>query len=228
MINQRLFQLILASVLSVVALADEVGQLVLPIDPQSNAVLLSGFGPRKLDSKWKLHAGIDVATQIGEFVHSVSDGVVKLVDFGCPNHGRGMRRKDKKWQCGDSFGNRVAIEINSGEEVLYAHLNPKCPFEVIEGQRVRRSDIIGCVGNSGSTYGPHLHFEVHAKETLKPTDPLPFLGSLAAQYQIGKLKLKKQMNEIVARIELANSRSAKARRDEIPADFYQGDYADEL
>jgi murein DD-endopeptidase MepM/ murein hydrolase activator NlpD len=57
-----------------------------------------------------------------------------------------------------------------GVHTLYGHLNAA---KVSEGQRVKRGDLLGLVGSSGRSTGPHLHYEVHVNN--KPVDPLDYI-----------------------------------------------------
>jgi murein DD-endopeptidase MepM/ murein hydrolase activator NlpD len=70
---------------------------------------------------------------------------------------------------GRGYGNHVVINHGFGYSTLYAHMSR---FAVRPGQKVRRGDIIGYVGNSGSSTGPHLHYEVIRGG--KKIDPIHF------------------------------------------------------
>lgn len=97
------------------------------------------------------HNGIDLVTSSGTKVLSTADGVVKSV---------------KKSQKGK--GNHIAINHGNGYVTLYAHLSN---ISVREGQRVKVGDVIGRVGTSGTTFAPHLHYEVIFNgEYLNPID----------------------------------------------------------
>ncbi|MEM9168390.1 MAG: peptidoglycan DD-metalloendopeptidase family protein [Pseudomonadota bacterium] len=112
--------------------------------PIDGARLSSGFGLRRhpiLGYK-KAHKGIDFAARRGTPVYAAGDGVVLRADrYG-------------------SFGNYVKIKHANGYETAYAHLNG---FRkgVRKGTRVNQGDVIGYVGTTGRSTGPHLHYEVH-------------------------------------------------------------------
>lgn len=72
------------------------------------------------------------------------------------------------WEKG--FGRVVEIAHGYGLTTLYGHMEAA---RVIEGQRVRRGDLIGLVGSTGRSTGPHLHYEVH--QAGKPVNPLDFV-----------------------------------------------------
>ena len=95
----------------------------------------SGFGQR-----WgRLHAGTDMAGPVGTPIYATADGVVTHAD----------------WQSG--YGRLVKIQHEFGIETRYAHMSR---IRVNKGQRVSRGDLIGDMGNSGRSTGPHLHYEV--------------------------------------------------------------------
>jgi murein DD-endopeptidase MepM/ murein hydrolase activator NlpD len=87
----------------------------------------------------KMHEGIDIAAQTGTPVVAAADGVVIKAGFGT------------------GYGNMVEISHGYGIKTLYAH---NSRLNVKAGQRVRRGDVIADAGDSGSSTGPHLHYEV--------------------------------------------------------------------
>ncbi len=115
------------------------------IQPVANKDLkkaAGGFGMRihpilKIP-KW--HHGMDFTASTGTEVYTTGDGVVKEVEES--------RR---------SYGNKVVIDHGFGYHTLYGHLSG---FNVKVGQKVKRGDVIGYVGNTGFSSGPHLHYEV--------------------------------------------------------------------
>lgn len=99
------------------------------------------------------HEGIDISNQIGTPVRCTADGVVSFTGYK------------------DYFGNLVQISHpSSGFKTIYGHLKKAA---VIEGQAVKRGEIIGYMGNSGRSTGPHLHYEIH-KLTNK-VNPIDFI-----------------------------------------------------
>lgn len=95
-----------------------------------------------------LHAGIDFSANIGTRVMSTADGVVI---YGAA-HG--------------AYGNTIEIDHGNGLVTKYAHLSR---IDVTLGERVRRGQTIGAVGNTGRSTGPHLHYEVRLRGV--PQDP---------------------------------------------------------
>lgn len=116
------------------------------IQPVSNTDLrriASGFGYRihPIYKVRKLHAGLDFSAPIGTPIYATGDGVVTTA-----------RTRD-----GSGYGRYVEIDHGFGYETLYGHMSR---LAVRRGQRVKRGDVIGYVGNSGRSTAPHLHYEV--------------------------------------------------------------------
>lgn len=127
------------------------------IQPVSNKDLnrvASGFGYR-VDPVYKtvkFHAGLDFAAPQGTPIYATANGTVKIAG----NQGNG-------------YGNHVVVNHGYGYETLYGHM-----FKVIvrNGTRVKRGEILGYVGSTGKSTGPHLHYEVH--KNGRPLDPVYF------------------------------------------------------
>ncbi len=105
--------------------------------------MASGYGYRidPFDKKRRMHWGMDFSAPRGTPVYATGDGIVKRAD----NRATG-------------FGNHIRIDHGFGFISLYAHLNK---YNVRRGQKVKRGDIIGFVGNTGRSVGPHLHYEIY-------------------------------------------------------------------
>jgi murein DD-endopeptidase MepM/ murein hydrolase activator NlpD len=113
-----------------------------PISNEDLNQMASGFGYR-LDPFYRtftFHPGMDFTADIGTDVFATGDGVVQKT----PNDGWG-------------YGNHVIIDHGFGYSTLYGHLSK---MVVRPGQRVKRGQLIGHVGNTGRSTGPHLHYEV--------------------------------------------------------------------
>ena len=95
----------------------------------------SHFGPRR--RRW--HYGLDLAQPTGEPIYASFDGVVRISKFN------------------RSYGNLVIIHHDNGLETYYAHMSKR---HVNAGDRVKSGQIIGLCGNTGRSYGSHLHFEI--------------------------------------------------------------------
>jgi murein DD-endopeptidase MepM/ murein hydrolase activator NlpD len=124
---------------------DEMLQSIPAIQPVSNKDLkriASGFGMRihPIYKIAKMHTGLDFTADIGAEVYATGDGVVQSID-------------DKL----SGYGHHVMLKHGFGFETLYAHLSRVL---VRPGEKVKRGQVIGYVGNSGTSTGPHLHYEV--------------------------------------------------------------------
>ncbi|CAN5409243.1 M23 family metallopeptidase [soil metagenome] len=127
------------------------------IQPLSNKDLThlgSGFGYRihPIYKTNMFHEGIDFSAPIGTEIYATGTGIISKVEY----NGRG-------------YGNNITINHGFGYETLYAHMSR---FNVRPGQKVSRGDIIGYVGNTGSSTGPHVHYEVI--KGGKKIDPINF------------------------------------------------------
>jgi murein DD-endopeptidase MepM/ murein hydrolase activator NlpD len=137
------------------------------IQPVSNKNLnriASGFGYR-IDPVYKVlkaHMGLDFTAPIGTPIYASADGRIKDAGF---NTG--------------GFGNRVVISHGNGYETLYGHM---VRIKARVGENVKRGEVIGYVGNSGKSTGPHCHYEVHKNGV--PVDPIYYFYSdlTAAQF----------------------------------------------
>jgi murein DD-endopeptidase MepM/ murein hydrolase activator NlpD len=121
----------------------------------------SSFGERQdpFLGEGAFHTGIDIATELGDAVRATADGTVLKAGMGT------------------GYGREIVLGHDQNIETLYAHLSG---FAVTVGQEVQRGDIIGYVGTSGRSTGPHLHYEVRIRDT--PVNPHKYLGDTAIQF----------------------------------------------
>jgi murein DD-endopeptidase MepM/ murein hydrolase activator NlpD len=77
-----------------------------------------------------------------------------------------------------AYGNKIAIQHAGGLVTWYAHLSA---FEVKVGEKVKAGQLIGLVGSTGNTTGPHLHLEIRPTADI-PVDPLPWLRAHGIKY----------------------------------------------
>lgn len=127
------------------------------IQPISNVDLnriASGFGYRvdPIYKTIKMHAGLDFTAPQGTPIYATANGTVKLAGYS-----------------DGGYGNHVVINHGYGYETLYGHM---VRIKVRGGQRVKRGDIIGYVGSTGKSTGPHCHYEVH--KNGQKIDPVYF------------------------------------------------------
>ena len=116
--------------------------------------LSSGFGYRisPFTGQAKLHAGLDIANRIGTPIIAPAKGTVTFAG----------------WQ--GAYGNYITINHGNAISTHYAHLQR---WIVKEGQMVNRGDLIGYIGNSGRSTGPHLHYEVRVGGV--PVNPMRYI-----------------------------------------------------
>jgi murein DD-endopeptidase MepM/ murein hydrolase activator NlpD len=118
---------------------------IMPISNKDLKRTASGWGYRihPIYKTRKFHSGMDFSAPPGTEIYATGDGVVSKLT------------RDKT-----GYGNRIEIDHGFGYTTLYAHMQD---FNVRSGQKVKRGDVIGFVGNSGTSTAPHLHYEVHVK-----------------------------------------------------------------
>lgn len=127
------------------------------IQPVSNKDLnriASGFGSR-IDPVYKtvkFHYGLDFAAPQGTPIYATADG--KVTTAG---------------NTGNGYGNYVVIDHGYGYKTLYGHM---VRVKARNGQEVKRGEVIGWVGSTGKSTGPHLHYEVHKYD--QKIDPIYF------------------------------------------------------
>jgi murein DD-endopeptidase MepM/ murein hydrolase activator NlpD len=121
--------------------------------------LTAGFGERldPFSGEGAFHTGVDISSQYGTAVRATADGVVT----GAEEH--------------VGYGRLVVLDHGFGVTTFYGHLSA---FNVTPGQRVNRGDVIGYVGVSGRSTGPHVHYEVRINGA--PVNPMRYLRSTVA------------------------------------------------
>lgn len=115
------------------------GSLIWPTP--SSMLVTSPFGRRQhpVYGDYRMHYGIDIGAKYGADVLAADTGAVIISEYS------------------SSYGNYIVISHGSGVTTLYAHLSSRL---VKEGEKVNKGDVIGKVGSTGASTGPHLHFEV--------------------------------------------------------------------
>ena len=109
-----------------------------------------GYRVHPISGVTRLHNGVDLAAVTGTPIFASKSGVVTTACIG--------------W--GNGYGNHVVINHGDGYSTLYAH---QSALNVYEGQIVSQGDVIGYVGSTGNSTGPHLHFTVFKNgETINP------------------------------------------------------------
>ncbi|HCZ34343.1 MAG TPA: peptidase M23, partial [Cytophagales bacterium] len=113
-----------------------------PVANKQLIALASGFGMRihPIYKVKKMHTGIDFAAAIGTPIYATADGVIDKLDVSF-----------------SGYGKMIEIDHGFGYRTRYAHMHG---FAVRQGQKIKRGDLIGYVGDTGLSTAPHLHYEV--------------------------------------------------------------------
>ncbi|MEX1187945.1 MAG: M23 family metallopeptidase [Bacteroidia bacterium] len=125
-----------------------------PVNNKDLKRMASGFGYRTdpIYKTTKFHAGMDFSAPVGTEIYATGDGIVVRADADA-----------------SGYGNHVRIQHGYGYLTLYGHMSR---IKASRGQKVKRGDVIGYVGNTGKSVGPHLHYEVHKND--KAVNPVNF------------------------------------------------------
>lgn len=135
---------------------------IMPIKVSDPGQIASGFGYRvhPVFKTERFHAGIDFTAQIGTPIYATGNGVVEQADAESSGYGLCVR-----------------IKHGYGYGTLYGHMSK---ILVTPGQKIRRGQVIGLVGNTGLSTGPHCHYEVHRNG--EPVNPIAyFLANLTPE-----------------------------------------------
>ncbi|MDQ7910991.1 peptidoglycan DD-metalloendopeptidase family protein [Phytohabitans sp. ZYX-F-186] len=158
-LKQRVDSDVRETILSAQEAADDVarlgdGRLGMPVEGRRTSPFGNRFDP--FYHRWQLHAGVDIAAPMGKPIRAAADGVVTQSgwnggygNYTCINHGQ-------------YDGKRLST--------CYAH---QSKILVSTGQKVKAGQVIGLIGSTGASTGPHLHFEVRIGG--RPVDPTPWL-----------------------------------------------------
>ncbi|PZX20757.1 peptidase M23-like protein [Breznakibacter xylanolyticus] len=159
---------------------DEMLRCTPSIMPISNTDLkrtASGWGWRihPIYKIKKFHEGMDFTASTGTDVYATGDGVV-----------------DEVVSSNIGYGKHIVINHGFGYKTLYAHLND---FNVKVGQKVNRGDVIGAVGNTGTSTAPHLHYEVHVRGQKQNPQHYYFQEDLTADEYEKMIQISSNSNQ---------------------------------
>ena len=167
---------------------------------QFPSVITSSYGTRNGST----HSGVDI---VG------NNGSCNVLDYICAKEkGKvvAVRKNCTGFEAGGSYGNYVKIDHGSGIETLYAHLayNSVC---VNVGDTVDEGQVIGYMGNTGTSYGGHLHFEV--RRNGKHIDPTDYMWGTALPLNV--IESVKSVEEIVKEVIAGNWGNGQDRIDRL-------------
>jgi len=150
---------------------------IMPISNTDLKRTASGWGWRihPIYKVKKFHEGMDFSSPIGTDVYATADGKVTKITT------------EKT-----GYGKRIEIDHGFGYKTLYAHLNE---FNVKRGQKVKRGDVIGYVGNTGGSTAPHLHYEVHVKGKKVNPQHYYFKEDLTAEQYDKMIQISSNSNQ---------------------------------
>ena len=147
-----------------------------PIANKDLGRVASGYGYRihPIYKTRKLHTGMDFTAPQGTPIYSTGDGKIEKV------------RRSRK-----GYGNHVIIDHGYGYQTLYAHMKK---YIVYRGQKVKRGEIIGYVGSTGTSVAPHLHYEVMKnKRKINPVNY--YYNDLSPEEYTKMLEISSQNNQ---------------------------------
>ncbi|WP_108398771.1 M23 family metallopeptidase [Devosia submarina] len=151
---------------------------------EGGGTLRSRFGYRihPIFKSRRLHTGVDLAARTGTPIYAAGDGVIQYY----------------KWASG--YGNKIEVSHVNGYETGYGHLS-RFVDGLKVGSKVRQGQVIGYVGSTGQSTGPHLHFEIKINGNL--VDPLsvklPKDNVLPQQYEAEFAQTMAQINDLMQR-----------------------------
>ena len=122
--------------------------------PVEGITLTSGYGMRvhPVLGGQRAHKGIDLAGPVGTPIHATADGIVSRASWF------------------SSYGLYISLEHSNDIQTRYAHMSR---LNVAEGQQVKKGEIIGFIGTTGRSTGPHLHYEVRVRG--EAVNPVPYM-----------------------------------------------------
>lgn len=122
--------------------------------------ITSSFGEREdpFNGEGAFHSGVDISGTFGESVRATADGTVAIASMA------------------SGYGREIVVDHGNGIQTLYGHLSG---FAITAGEQVTRGQVIGYVGTSGRSTGPHLHYEVRIHNT--PVNPYSYLRETVEQ-----------------------------------------------
>ncbi len=146
-----------------------------PIKNEDETRMASGYGMRlhPILKSWRMHNGMDFTAPTGTPIYASGNGKIVRANRSA------------------TFGKVVYIEHDYGYKTVYAHMSK---IIAKRGQKVKRGDLIGYVGNTGRSAAPHLHYEVHRNG--RPVNPIYYYyGDLSPEEFIAMQKASQEQRQ---------------------------------
>lgn len=136
------------------------GYFIWPVPSCTYITSKFGYRVHPIFGTTKYHSGVDIAAGSGATIKAAAGGTVSIAEYS------------------ESYGNYCVIYHSNGTTTLYAHMNALPSVSV--GQTVSQGDVIGYVGSTGWSTGPHCHFEIRVNGSC--VDPLSYYGGISFTY----------------------------------------------
>ncbi|GLC24951.1 M23 family metallopeptidase [Roseisolibacter agri] len=180
---------------------------LVPVDGNASIAQRFGIDYLIVDDSGRTYVGDRLKNESyhahGKDAIAVADGIVAATKDGIPENVPGGRAVPITLET--VGGNHVIVDIGGGRHAFYAHLKPGS-LRVRQGDRVRRGQVLGLVGNSGNSTEPHLHFHVS-------DGPSP-LGAQGVPYLLDTFQVVGQCRRLIA--ECTRAATPETRRREMP------------
>lgn len=180
---------------------------LVPVDGNASIAQRFGIDYLIVDDSGRTHVGDRLKNESyhaeGKDAIAVADGIVAATKDGIPENVPGGRAVPITLET--VGGNHVIVDIGGGRHAFYAHLKPGS-LRVRPGDRVRRGQVLGLVGNSGNSTEPHLHF--HVSDGVSP------LGAQGVPYLLDTFQLVGRCRQILAGC--TRAATPETRRREMP------------
>lgn len=148
--------------------------------------LTSPYGNRTLNGVRQYHNGVDLVGEGSNVVVSVCDGVVLSSQII-------MDKSNRTWE----WGNYVSVQAQDGTVHYYCHLASRA---VKKGDKVKRGQRIGIMGNTGYSFGAHLHFEVRRNGTSINAAEYLGIPNKAGTYAVRSANAAEYIDKIIAKV----------------------------
>lgn len=148
--------------------------------------LTSPYGQRTLNGATQFHSGVDLVGEGSTAVCSVCDGTVLVSQIITD-------KSNRTWE----WGNYVAVQASDGAVIYYCHLASRA---VKKGDKVKTGQRIGIMGNTGYSFGAHLHFEV--RRNNKAINAAEYLGipNKTGTYNVRSMNAEEYIDKIIKKV----------------------------